>query len=258
MDYNTLHVEREDGFCFVRINRPHIANKLSVECMRELAAVLDEAAEDRSCFSVVLAGQSDFFCSGGELGDFRTKSVLEIKAFGEAFITLHLSMVNFPKPIIAAVEGDALGGGFSLVEACDLAVGAQEAQFAVPEILDGLAPAMGLSGIFANLGKKDVMALGLLGTKFTAQKALDLGMLNFVEPRERVVEKARELAGFFKTASPTAVRLFKELYADMGMRAYDNRLRMGQAMMVALFKSKDGMEVLNSKEEKRKPVWDGQ
>lgn len=257
MNLNTLKLEREDGLCLVRIHRPHIANKLSVECMEELVRVLDELARDDSCHSVVLAGQKEVFCSGGELGDFRAKSVLEIKAFGKAFIALHLSITRFPKPVIAAVEGDALGGGLSLVEACDLAVGAEEASFAIPEILDGLAPAMGLSGLFANLGKKQIMALGLLGAKLTAAKALELGLLNFVVPRERVVGRAKELAGFFNSASPTAVRLFKELYADMGMRDYDSRLNMGQAMMIALFKSKDGMEVLTSKEENRPPVWTG-
>ena len=189
--------------------------------------------------------------------EISVKSILEIKEFGAAFIELHTAMVKFPKPIIAAVEGNAFGGGFSLVEACDLAVAAEDALFAIPEILDGLAPAMGLSGIFSQMTKKEVMSLGILGTKLTAEKTLEFGMLNYVVPKEAVMDKAFEIGRFFEDKSPTAVRLFKELYADMGFMDYHNRLHMGQSMMISLFKSKDGMEVLQAKEENRKPNWYG-
>lgn len=258
MRYNTLLVSEDENYYLVRINRPHVSNKLSIECMDELMDFLRESAEDHSHFSVILAGQEDYFCSGGELGDYRTKSTLEIKAFGKAFIDLHLSMSSYPKPIIAAVEGNAFGGGCSLVEACDLAVAAEDALLGIPEILDGLAPAMGLSGIFTALPKKETMAMGMLGLKLTAQKALDAGLVNYVVPKETVIEKAKEIAVFFSTVSPTAIRLFKELYSDMGMRNYENRLRMGQSMMISLFKSCDGIEALTSKLEGRAPKWSGQ
>lgn len=258
MSYNTLIVSIADGTCFVQINRLNEKNKLSIECMNELTEAFKEAAEDMKCFSIILSGQPDCFCFGGELGDFRKKSILEIKMFGNAFIILHIAMSNCPKPIIAAVEGDALGGGFSLVEACDLAVGSETANFAIPEILEGLAPAMGLSGIFANLGKKEIMSLGLLGEKFSANKALELGMINWVEPKANVLDKAKEIAEFFVKANPTAIKMFKELYVDMGMRNYENRLKMGQAMMIGMLKSKDGMEVLDSREQFRAPIWCGE
>lgn len=258
MRYNTLLVSQENGCYLVRINRPHIFNKLSIECMEELVDFFLETAEDHLHFSVILAGQDDFFCSGGELGDYRTKSILDIKAFGKAFIDLHLSMTRYPKPIIAAVEGDAFGGGCSLVEACDLAVAADGALLGIPEILDGLAPAMGLSGIFAAMPKKEVMALGMLGKKLTAGQALKAGLVNEVVPKGEVLQKAKEIAAFFSKANPTSIRLFKELYHDMGMRDYENRLRMGQSMMISLFRSADGMEVLTSKEEGRDPKWTGQ
>jgi len=258
MGYNTLLVIEDKDYYLVRINRPHVLNKLSIECMEELVDFFERSAEDRSHFCVILAGQEDFFCSGGELGDYRAKSILEIKAFGKAFIDLHLCMTRYPKPIIAAVEGNAFGGGCSLVEACDLAVAADEALLGIPEILEGLAPAMGSSGIFASLPKKEVMALGILGRKLTAVQALDAGLVNYVVSKMKVLEKAKEIAAFFSKANPTSIRLFKELYHDMGMRNYENRLRMGQSMMISLFRSSDGMEVLASKEEGREPIWTGQ
>lgn len=258
MDYQEIRVTYEDGTCYMQINRPYAANKLNIRCMDELCEAFAAAECDAGCHSVVIYGNQDIFCSGGELGDFRKKGIAEIKAFGAAFIALHLAIQNCPVPVIAAVEGDALGGGLSLVEACDLAIGAESAWFAIPEILDGLAPAMGLSGIFGNLGKKQVMELGLLGKVLSAQEALELGLLNEVASKVDVLEHAALLAHSFAGRNPTAIRLFKELYADMGMHAYESRLKMGRSMMIELFKSRDGAESLASKEENRVPTWCGE
>ena len=257
MNQNGVINDMHGSVCIIRIDRPEMSNKLSIPCMQEIIHILSNKASDEACHSVIIAGANDVFCSGGELGDFRKKTPMEIKEFGAAFISLHTAIVNFPKPVIAAVEGNAFGGGFSLVEACDLAVAAEDVLFAIPEILDGLAPAMGLSGIFSQLTKKEVMSMGLLGEKLSAAKALEYGMLNFVVSKQAVMDKAVELGKFFEEKSPTAIRLFKELFADMGMKDYENRLHMGQAMMITLFKSADGMEVLQAKEENRAPRWCG-
>lgn len=255
MEYTTILTHRDKATLYVQIHRPEMDNKLSIPCMQELRTVFEQSTQDKTCRAIVLAGNEKWFCSGGELGDFRRKSILEIREFGAAFISLHLAMQNCSHPIIAAVEGNAFGGGCSLVEACDLAVASDSALFAVPEILDGLAPAMGFSGLFSNLPKKKAMAMGLLGEKLNAAQALEAGLINRIVPEREVLQAAGEMAAGFAERTPTGVRLFKEMYADMGQRAYENRLRIGQSMMISLFKSKDGAEALNSKEENRAPVW---
>lgn len=258
MTYEDILVEETENICLIRIHRPYCNNKLSINCMEEIKHVLDKKSRDTSCHCFILAGGEDFFSSGGELGDYRKKDTLEIKEFGNAFINLHKAIKYCPKPVIAAVEGHAFGGGFSLVEACDLAIAAESALFAVPEILDGLAPAMGLSGIYSQLTKKEVMSLGLLGTNLTAQQALEHGLVNYVVPKKDVINYAVELGKSFKDKNPAAVRLFKELYSNMGFLDYERRLHLGEAMMVALLKSNEGMEVLSAKEENREPVWKNQ
>lgn len=255
MSYTTLLTHKAGTTRFVQINRPEVANKLSITCMEELKQEFEAATNDPGCRAVVLLGNEDWFCSGGELGDFRKKTILEIKAFGKAFISLHLAMQNCTRPIIAAVEGNAYGGGCSIVEACDLAISADSAEFAVPEVLDGLAPAMGFSGLYAFLPKKEAMAMGLLGEKLDARKAKQIGLINEVVPKNEVYQAAKNMAARFENLTPSGVRLFKELYADMGQRSYENRLKLGQSMMITLFKSEDGQEVLNAKDENRTPVW---
>lgn len=255
--YTQIRVEDLQGVRHIRIERPQVNNKLSVQCMNEMERAIREAQSMEDNRAIVLSGGEEWFCAGGELGDFRKKSILEIKEFGTAFINLHLAMRTSPRPIIAAVEGKAFGGGCSLVDACDLAVAGEGAEFAVPEILDGLAPAMGFSGLFAALTKKRAMALGLLGEKLSARQAMELGLINTVAGQGKAVEVAQETAQRIAGYNPTAVKMFKELYCDMEARAYENRLRTGQAMMIALFKSEDGMESLTCKEEGRPPVWSG-
>lgn len=257
MGYQTIIVEKSHSSRYVTLNRVKQDNKLSILCMKELTDVLENTRQDPTCRVVVLTGKGSYFCAGGELGDFRKKQTQDIRDFGEAFIKLHLTICNLDIPVIAAVQGHAFGGGLSLVEACDLAIGGKDILLAIPEILDGLAPAMGMSGIYAQMGKKKVMELGLLGHKMTAAEALDFGMLNEVVEPNRVWERALELAEQIAEFSPTSVRMFKELYRQMGFGTYGCRLEYGKGMMIALLKSQDGWEKLQAEEESRKPVWTG-
>lgn len=238
MAYSTLIAQRQKGIWLVKMNRPEVHNKLSITCMKEMKQEFEEADTDAECRAVILQGGREWFCAGGDLGDYRKKTVIEIKEFGRAFIELHLAMQKCSRPIIAAVEGKAYGGGCSLVEACDLAVASENAEFAVPEILDGLAPAMGFSGLFTNLRKKEAMSMALLGEKLGAERAKELGLVNSVVPGEKVISAAIELASRFLEYDPICIKLFKEMYTDMDQRGYENRLRIGQAAMVALFKAK--------------------
>lgn len=245
MENRTIKTENRASVRMLQIDRPEVNNKLSIACMEELRKELEQASQGDACRAIVLCGNSEWFCAGGDIGDYRRKTVQEIKEFGNAFINLHLAMRKCRLPIIAAVEGKAYGGGCSLAEACDLAVASEDAEFAVPEILDGLAPAMGFSGLFANLGKKKAMAMGLLGEKLSAGMAKELGLVNEIVPGSDVLPYAVKLAERFQNFDPVAISLFKEMYADMGQRAYENRLRIGQAMMVTLFKAKgEGHEII--------------
>ncbi len=255
MEFNTLQVSMVGKVCFVRFNRPESSNKLSIEMMREFKNLLAEKTEDPDCCAVVLAGQTDCFCAGGELGDFRKKTSFEVKQFGNAFISMHLAMQYFPKPVIAAVEGYAFGGGCSVVEACDLAVSSDEALFAVPEMAGGLPPAMGFSGLFAALPKKRAMELGLLSKKLTASEAHEWGLVNEVVTADQVIPRALELGRYFEDKNMTSIKYFKEMVRDMSFLDYERRLRIGEGCMLSAFTSDDGREVLTAQEENRAPQW---
>lgn len=252
-----INVKTFDKVRVLRIQRPAAANKLNIGCMDELTAVLREADRDPQCGAVVLTSSGDFFCSGGELGDFRNQTPVDIRAFGASFIALHTTIVGLSKPVIAAVQGDALGGGMNLVEACDLAVAADTACFAVPEIKVGLAPMMGLTGLFRSLPKKRVMELSLFAEKITAAKALEWGFVNRIAAKEEVLNEALAMGRTLSAASPVAVSLCKALYRQIDPADYQKQLETGLNMLVCLLKSADAAEALTAREQNRQPIWEG-
>ena len=240
----------------ILMNSPDEKNRLTNCSMDEIVEALNEAANDRKCYAIIFGAVGDTFClGGGQLKDFRKNTPKEIMEFGDHFIKVHTAFKRNPKPVICAVEGEALGGGFSLVEACDLAVCADSAQLSISELQGGLAPAMGLTGLFEEMPKKVVMELGLMSRKLSAREALEYGIVNRVVPRDQVMQETRNIAECFSDKSPTGIALFKEVYRRMGMYEYERRMEIAQSLLVSLFKSNDGQEVITAKQEGRFPIW---
>jgi enoyl-CoA hydratase/carnithine racemase len=245
------------GICILTINCPEQTNKLTVPVMQELTAALMEADADPECKVVILTGVGEYFCNGGNLGDYRAQSPFEIRRFGDAFITLHMTVVKLTKPVIAAVQGDAHGGGLNLVEACDLAVASADAGFSVPEMRFGIAPMMALTGLGRVLGRKGVMELALFAETISAQRAFEIGFLNWICAKEDVLQEARAIAGRLVNMSPVAVASCKRLYYEADALNYQKQLESGLNMLVTLLKSDDAAEAMSARTENRAPVWSG-
>lgn len=253
----TILRETQDRVAILTLNRPEAGNKLNIQCMDALADALREAEADPGCGAVILTARGEVFCGGGELGDYRGKSAMEIRRFGGSFIKLHTTIVRLVKPVIAAVQGDALGGGMSLVEACDLAVASEEASFGVPEIKSGLAPMMALTGVRRLRARKGCLEMALLGESVSAARAQEIGLINWVCPQSEVLDLARAIAGRLAANNPTALALCKKLYAQADALPYERQLDAGLDTLVALLKSEDAAEALTAREEKRPPAWRG-
>ena len=149
--YETIKKTVDEAITILEINRVDSMNKLNMVCMKELIQALLLAQAEDACRVVVITGVGEYFCGGGELGDFRTKSAVEINDFAQTLIELVCTIKKLTKPVIAAVQGSALGGGFSLVEACDLAFSIPEANFGIPEMKGGFCPAIALIGVIQRL-----------------------------------------------------------------------------------------------------------
>ena len=247
--------EYQENICIMTINRPESRNKLSIACMEEMSEILRSAEGESNCRAVILTSAGEYFCNGGDLGDYRVQSSIDIINFGSSFIKLHNTIINLSKPVIAAVQGHANGGGLNLVEACDLAVSSRHATFAVPEIRTGLAPMMAMAGLSRVLPRKGCMELSLLGESITAERALEIGLINRICEKEYVIDEAVKLANRIAERNPTAVALCKKLYSKTDAIAYNQKLEYGLNMLVSLLKSEDAWEALTANEENRTPKW---
>ena len=255
MGYSHIRVEKSGKAYIITIARPEQSNRLNIGCMDELRQALGEAESDPGCGAVILTGSGSWFCNGGELGDYRTKTSVEIGLFGKSFIKLHMAVCNLEKAVIAAVQGDTLGGGVNLLEVCDLAVAADDATFTMPEMSVGIAPMMALTGLSRVRSRKNAMEMSLLGKPISAAKALEIGLVNWVCPRDEVLGKAVALAEEIAGRNPVAVAMLKKLYGQIAAPDYEKQLENGLNMLVALLKSSDAEEAVCAREENRAPVW---
>lgn len=253
--YVTIAKEIHKGICIVTLRQPEKRNKLDIRCMEELIAVFCEQEEDPACRAIILAAEGEYFCGGGDLGDFRTKNTMEIRKFGEHLKKLFCTITRLSKPVIAAARGHVHGGGFTLLEACDLAVAGFESTFAIPEFAGGLSPVLSLVGVMQTVTRKTAMRMALLSEVLTASEALAAGIVNYVCENEKVLEKAMELALKISSLNPSSVHLCKKLYNSSRDLPYETQLEYGVGILTAMLTTENAKEVLDARDEGRDPVW---
>jgi enoyl-CoA hydratase/carnithine racemase len=255
-----VDVERKDRVAVVTWNRPEVMNALDADATDELDGIFDDLARDRDVWVVVVTGAGDrAFCAGADL-----KAMVERNASGaprrEPGPNGFAGLVkrDFAKPVVAAVNGLAYGGGFEVVLACDLAVADERARFALPEVKRGIvAAAGGLVRLSTRIPLAVAEEMALTGDPITAQRAAELGLVNRVVPAGRSVDAALELAERVAANAPLAVRLSKTLLRRAVSTAEDELWRLQAALGRNLLASADASEGPRAFAEKRAPVWRG-
>ena len=208
---DTVLCQIDNGIAQLTLNRPDKLNALNYELIERFAALLDKIERDDSVRAIVLTGGGDkAFSSGADISGFATSvrqgAPAALRDFVQPGQRLTARIETFPKPIIAAVNGLAFGGGSEIVEACPLAIASERAQFSKAEINLGFAPPFGGSQRLPRLiGRKRALRMILTGEPISAWKARDFGLVNEVVPHERLYEEAFALARVIVEKSPLAV-----------------------------------------------------
>ena len=254
-------VERRGHVLIATINRPEARNAINAAVHVGLGLALEEAEDDPEVRALVLTGAGDqAFCAGADLKALaRGEAILPRDpvqlAWGFAGVVAH----PISKPMIAAVGGFALGGGTELALACDLVVAAETAQFGLPEVKRGLvAAAGGAFRLIQQLPHKVAMEIMLTGEPFSAQRALELGFVNRVVPREQVLEAALALAEAIARNAPLSVQASKRIAVGMvggAVPADQPRWALNDAESAIVRRSEDAREGPLAFAEKRAPVW---
>jgi len=251
-----ITVERKGRITIFTIARPQAMNALDAPTHFEMSAHLDAFAADPEQWIAIITGAGDrAFCAGNDLKQTGVRDEDLVPPTGFAGLTARFDL---NKPVIAAVNGLALGGGFEVALACDLVVAAENASFALPEVRVGLAAmAGGLLRLPIHIGPKRAMEMILTARRLSAEEALALGLVNRVVPKGGALEAALELAETLLAAAPLALRACKAvirraLQADL-QEAMHAHLRYPE--ILAMMESEDRREGQRAFAEKRPPDW---
>lgn len=246
----------EAGVLEIRLDRPAARNALSTPILRGIAALLDKAERDDEVRCVVLTGGDTVFAAGADLAEMAAKDMQAVLL--EERPRLFAAIGRFPKPIVGAVCGYALGGGCELVMHADIIVAGESAQFGQPEINLGIIPgAGGTQRLTHAVGKSLAMKMVLAGEFISAREAQTAGLVAEVVADEACIARAHELARKIAGKATLAVRLAK----DAVLQSFETPLSAGMAMerrnFVILAGTDDRNEGVAAFLEKRKPVWKG-
>jgi enoyl-CoA hydratase len=259
MTFENLLIERDDAVAVVTFNRPKVLNALNTQTLTELAAVMELFKADAGVRAIVLTGSGEkAFVAGADINELAVQTPVEGQQHARRGQQIFDAIEHLGKPVIAAVNGFALGGGCELAMACTIRLAADTARFGQPEINLGIIPGYAGSQRLPRLvGKGIALEIMLTGDMVSAQRAYEIGLVNRVVPAAELLAEAKKLAHTLAAKAPIAVRYILEA-VNHGL---DAPFAVGEYLETSLFgtiaSSADMKEGTKAFLEKRKAVWQG-
>jgi len=242
----------------ITLNRPQVRNALSPELVAHFHTALDQVQERDDVAALIITGEGTAFCAGADLKVLReiaAQSVKQSRQDSQNLMNFFRRVYEFPKPVIAAVNGPAMAGGCGLASVCDIVLAAEDAVFGYPEVRVGFVPALVAVFLVRICGEKKARELLLTGRLFSAQEAQEMGLVNHVVAKESLLEKAQELAREIAPNSPIAMRLTKELMKDLPGLSLEKGLIAALQLNTLIRTTEDFKEGVSSFLEKRRAQW---
>jgi enoyl-CoA hydratase len=251
--------ERADGVATVLIDRPDARNALNGQVREELIGVFGAVEDDDEVRVVVLTGsdEANAFVAGADVGELQERGVVEQREASQQ-PRVYETVAECPKPVIARVNGHALGGGCELAQACDVRIAREDAKLGQPEINLGLIPGGGGTQRLPRLvGTGQAMKLILSGELVEGEEAADIGLVEEAVPAEELDERVDDLAGSMASHSPLALARAKEAVQAAAEQPLSRGLDYESELFVGLFASEDKQEGIDAFFEDREPEWTG-
>ena len=259
MAYRNLEISNRGAVRTIVVNRPDKLNALNRDTLNELSLVFAQAARDDAVRVVVLTGAGEkAFVAGADIAEMNGYTPVQAQAFSRAGQRLMTSIERLGKPVIARVQGFALGGGMELAMACHLRVASEKAKFGQPEINLGLIPGFGGTQRLLRLaGRGAALELCLTGAPIGAQRAYELGIVSRVVAPEALDEAVNTLADQLAAAAPLAAAGILDAVLQGGETAIDQGLEFETQGFALAFSTEDMREGTTAFLEKRKPQFSG-
>ncbi|MDO6565071.1 enoyl-CoA hydratase-related protein [Amphritea sp. 1_MG-2023] len=256
MNFRNIQLEsRDSGIFCLTINRPKVLNALNNEVLEEMGLALDLLAESNEARVLLITGAGDkAFVAGADIEHMSRLSPMEGKAFAEYGMAIFRRLENLNIPVIALVNGFALGGGCELAMSCDFILAADNAKFGQPEVNLGITPGFGGSQRLTRLvGRPMALELLFSGRMMAAEEALQQGLVNHIYPQQALMEEGLKLAANIASKSGTAQQLSKQLVQRGQDLDLDNACIMESDLFGLSFSTDDRKEGMSAFLEKRAP-----
>jgi enoyl-CoA hydratase len=251
---NMIEVKKEDGIAVLTINNPPM-NVLNTNILLEMGKIFDEVKKG-DVDVIIITGAGKAFVAGADIKEMKSKNPTQASEFSKLGQSVLSRIENFPKPVIGAANGFALGGGTELAMCCDIVVASENAKFGQPEVSLGVIPGFGGTQRLPRfVGKNKAKELIFTGSVIDANEALRIGLVNIVVKHEELMDAAKKLAEKIKSNAPIAVKLSKELInRDVDL---NHALSLEADAFTLCFSTEDMKEGMNAFVEKRKPRFKG-
>ncbi len=247
-------VERRGEVAWIKLNRPDRMNAYDAEMARDLIAAIEDAA---SAGVIVLTGEGRAFCAGGYLANLSDPDPDALRRMFYGSLKVYEALRTSPRPVIAAVNGAAAGGGNELVVACDIAIASDKATFGQTGVRVGSAPVLGGTNFLSmSVGEKRAKEIAFMCRRYPADKALEMGLINAVVPAEQLEDEVTRWADELLYMSPRYLEIAKINSNVWWNQCRDNYLS-GLGMLVQAIGSADMIEGASAFMEKRAPQFEG-
>jgi 2-ketocyclohexanecarboxyl-CoA hydrolase len=249
-----IEVEVRGEVAWIRLNRPERMNAYDAEMAQALIEAVENAANSGV---IVLTGTGRAFCAGGYLANLSDPDPAALRSMFYGSLHVYEAIRTSPRPVIAAVNGAAAGGGNELVVACDLAIAAENATFGQTGVRVGSAPVLGGTNFLTmNIGEKRAKEVAFLCRRYPAKEALELGWINAVVPAEQLEDEVTKWAGELLNMSPRYLEIAK-ISSNVWWNQSRDAYLSGLGMLVQAIGSKDMIEGATAFMEKRPPQFEG-
>lgn len=257
-NYNTIILEKKGGIGYLTLNRPEVFNAISQELIDEMRDALARVDADEEIRVLIITGAGKGFQAGADIRELSVMRPMDILRWNEGIVRNNAAVEDLRQPVIAAINGVAMGGGLELAISCQFRIVEEGVKLGLPEVKLGIIPGTGGTQRLPRLiGKTKAYELLLLGEPIDAQEAYRIGLVNRVVPKGQAVAAAEELAGRIMANAPIAVELCKDA-VEIGMDLpIEQAVQYSQKNCITCFSTEDMKEGTTAFLEKRKANFKG-
>ncbi len=258
MEYKNILIDIKDTIAVLTFNRPEVLNAMNTETVKELGEAVTELEQNPAVNVIILTGAGRAFIAGADIAELSTKSPEQARSYSELGHRVMHTIQNLKKPVIAAVNGYALGGGTEIVLCCDICIASDQARFGLPETLLGVIPGWGATQRAPRrMGTAVTKELIFTGEIIDAHKACAIGLINRVVPHDDFMDAVFEMAKKIAEQGPLALSLAKKVINAGMEKSLQEGCRLEIEAFCRLFTTDDQKEGMKAFLDKRKPLFTG-